>query len=107
MTDESRRSPAGEEAGAASGAVRSQYDWSSTPPSVAVAETVAVAVDREPTAIEPLYESVDPDALDALVRSNEEPSAADTVAVSFDVAGRRVTVHGTGEVVVRTGGLNR
>jgi hypothetical protein len=82
------------------GIVRAEYDWASTSPSTAVVETVAVALDRAATTLDPLYESVDPDALDALVRSSEPP--ARYVTVSFGFAGQQVTVHGTGEVVVRT-----
>lgn len=81
--------------------VRAQYEWSSTSPSAAVIETVAVAVDRDPTTIAPLYESVDPDALDAVVQSDGGPTNTDTVTVTFVFADRQVTVHSTGEVVVR------
>ena len=83
------------------GAIRMEYDWTATTPSVAVIETVAVARNREPTRLEPLYEVVDPDALDALVRSSEDSQVADGTTVAFEVADRSVTVHGDGTVVVR------
>ena len=83
------------------GIVRAQYEWSSTLPSTAVVETVAVAINREPTATEPLYESVDPDALDALMQSDSVQTAAESVTISFVFADQEVTVHSTGEVVVR------
>ncbi len=79
--------------------VRTRYEWSATHPSTAVVESVAAAVGRDPAAIGPLYESVDPDALDALVLSD---GVAGAVTVSVTLAGCRVTVRGSGEVVVHT-----
>ena len=93
MADEPERPSAG--------TVRAQYDWASTPPPIAVVEAVAVALDREATALEPLYESVDPDALDVLLRSNGSSATPSDLAVTFTVADRQVTVHSSGEVVVR------
>lgn len=78
--------------------IRAEWDWTSRAPSTAIVQTVAVAADAEPTSIEPLYESVDPDALDRLVRSYEDGST--DVVVTFPLAGHEVTVHGDGEVVV-------
>lgn len=100
MAGEPQGPSAGEDDDVSDGAVRAEYDWSSTRPSTAVIETVATVVDREPTAIEPLHESVDPDALNALVRSSGGPTNADTVTVSFVFAEQRVRIHGTGELVV-------
>ena len=102
MTDEPERPSAGTESvGGADGTVRAQYEWASTPPPIAVIETVAVTLDRKETALEPLYESVDPDALDAILQSNGSSATSSEVTVRFTLAGRQVTVHGSGEVVVR------
>lgn len=84
------------------GTVRAQYDWSSTPPSTGVVETVSRAVDRDPNALEPLYESIDPDALDAIVGSLNSRRAREDTTVSLVFAERRVTVSGSGEVLVRS-----
>ena len=100
MTKESERPSAGTES-ARVGAVRAQYDWASTPPPVAVIKTMVVALDREITALEPLYESVDPDALDALLRSNSSSSTPDDLTVRFTVADRQITVHSNGDVIVQ------
>ena len=83
------------------GAIRAEYDWTATTPSTAVIETVAVASDREPTGIEPLYEVIDPDALDALVRANGDEPVGVGTTVTFEFGGQSVTVHGGGSVVVR------
>lgn len=80
---------------------RAEYDWTTTSPSAAVVETVAAATDRDPTAIGPLFESVDPDALDAFVAP--EAAAVDNAdrLTSFEFAGKHVTVRATGHVAVQ------
>jgi|AntRauTorcE11898_2_1112593.scaffolds.fasta_scaffold04574_6 hypothetical protein len=85
----------------ADGAIRAEYDWTATTPTTAVIETVAIASNRKPTGIEPLYEVIDPDALDALVRSSGAESGDDGTAVTFEFAGQCVTVRGGGAVMVR------
>jgi hypothetical protein len=106
MIDEPERPSAGPDSGR-DGTVRAQYDWASTPPPIAVIETIAGALDREPTALEPLHESVDTDALDALLRSKGSSATPSGVTVTFTVADRQVTVHGSGEVVVRADSSGR
>lgn len=67
--------------------------------SMTVIETVAEAKGVDTLDLEPLYDVVDPDALDAFVR----PSGASTPAtteVSFSMDGCDVVVQGDGEVVV-------
>lgn len=106
MSDGSVDSTGGNNSSGSSGTVHAHYEWSETAPSIAVVETVAAAVDRDVTAIGPLYESVDPDALDALVQS-DEPTKTGETTVSFTVADRAVTVHSRGEVVVGATATNR
>lgn len=83
------------------GVIQAEFDWSSRSPCTAVIETVAIASDSEPTTIEPLYESADPDALNALIRSNGSGSKDGDVAISFVFADHDVTVHSDGVIVVR------
>jgi len=83
------------------GAIRAEYDWTDTPASTAVVETVAVARDCEPTELDPLYEVVDPDALDAVVQSSGNGPVVGGTTVTLEVADRSVTVHDGGAVVVR------
>ncbi|WP_411964818.1 HalOD1 output domain-containing protein [Haloferax sp. YSMS24] len=80
-------------------AVSATFDWSSVRPSAAVVEVYAVATNQNPSVLDPLFEFIDPDALDTLVRSSVSASA-DDVTVSFTVADRRVTVDSSGLVVV-------
>ncbi|MFO7927219.1 MAG: HalOD1 output domain-containing protein [Halobacteriota archaeon] len=109
MSDEVEASPvlggntyAGSENTEGGGIVRAQYEWSSTDPTTAVIETVSAAADREATELEPLYDAIDPDALNALVRSEVPTDHDATVEISFRFAERRVTVHNTGEIEVRS-----
>jgi len=52
---------------------------------------IPVALDQESTALEPLYESVDPE-LDALPRSNGSSATPDDLSVTFTVAGRQAAL---------------
>ena len=63
-------------------------------PSVRVVNAVAAKTDADPLTMKPLYDVVDPDALDRLV-------AAEVAGhVQFVYDGHEVTVHGDGSVVV-------
>ena len=107
MTDEPDRPSAGPESKEEDGTVRAQYDWASTPPPIAVVKTLAVALNREERALEPLYESVDPDALDALLQSNGPSATPSDLTVRFTVADQQITVHSGGDVIVRADSLER
>lgn len=63
------------------------------PPSIAVIEAVARRKGTDPTELSPLFEAVDPRALDRLVEGG--------ASVSFDYAGHRVYVTETGEITVQ------
>lgn len=65
----------------------------------AVVEAVADAHGVSPLDLEPpLYEAVDPDALEQFVARADHPAAS--VTVTFTYAGHEVTVDGDGEVSV-------
>lgn len=69
--------------------------------SAAVVETVARAEGVDPTALEePLYEAVDPDALDELVAPGPGGRPASTVRIQFSYYGYEVQVYGDGRVVL-------
>ncbi|OLZ41499.1 hypothetical protein A6E15_11105 [Natrinema saccharevitans] len=73
--------------------VRREFDWSETPPSIAIVVTIAEIENVDPidlptTVGTTLYSYVDPGALDALVDGER-------VAVSFSMAGYRVRIDGT------------
>ena len=73
-----------------------QYDWQgSEPPTVAVVEAVAAATDRTPTGLPLLQNTLDPDALNALLTRE-----AASVTVSFQYAGTIVSVSGDGNIKI-------
>ena len=65
-----------------------------------VVEAVSAVIDESPAAIEPLYDVVDPEALDALFRPRSDDTPPLRGAVTFEFGGCEVTVEGTGTVVV-------
>jgi hypothetical protein len=76
---------------------RKQFDWDETPPSAAVTEYISAMTGREQTDFPPLYETVDPEALDSLVGASARSSP---VSVSFEYVGHSITVRSDGELVI-------
>lgn len=64
------------------------------PPSKTIVRAVADVDDVDPTELPPLYEAIDPDALDAVFRGRSDGS------VTFDYSGYTVTVRENAEVTV-------
>lgn len=64
-----------------------------------VIDAVAEAKDVDPLDLEPLYSTIDPDALDGLFRPTAG-STDSTMELRFSMAGCQVVIHGDGEVVV-------
>lgn len=64
--------------------------------SLRVVQKVADELDVSPREVEPIYESIDPDALNQLIRTTTDQN----VRVEFTVAGCTVVVYGTGAVEV-------
>lgn len=72
------------------------FDPTSEPASTAVIRTLAVANDMEPLAIPPLFESIDPDALDAVFRR----STGEAKRVAFTHSKCQVEVLSEGRIRV-------
>lgn len=81
--------------------IQAEFDWSEVTPSTAVIETVAIAADCEPTGLEPLYDAIEPDALNTLIRSMETNLTDGDATVTFAFDGYQVTVQRDGSVIVR------
>lgn len=96
----SGRPPADDDSNVDDGTVRARFDFSKTAPSTAVIETVAIAADCEPTALETIATAIDPDALDAIFRPTG-PSTDRETTVSFPYSGYLVTIRGNGAVTVQ------
>jgi hypothetical protein len=74
-------------------------------PSTAVIEAIADYHGTDPMGLkEPLYETIDPDALDALIASAEAVNGHPHVSVEFTYDGCRVTVFGDGSIEVSSTG---
>lgn len=65
-------------------------------PTEAVVDVVAAISDAEPASLEPLYDTVDPEAVDALCASGD----ADEPTVSFEYCGFAVRIEGCDRVIV-------
>ncbi|WP_227356863.1 HalOD1 output domain-containing protein [Haladaptatus salinisoli] len=78
------------------------FDWARNgQPSIAVVEAVAAVTGRDTTDVPPLYDFLNPDALDALatVRGG---NTVDDVRVEFTYDGVEVSVTGDGTVTARS-----
>lgn len=74
-----------------------QYRWDGeTTPSIAVVEAVAATTGREPTALPPLMNAVDADALDELFTGDGDG----LLQLTFEYAGTTVVLYRNGRVVV-------
>lgn len=80
-----------------------RYDWSETAPSTAVIETIAVATNTVPTEADPLYDVIEPDALDDLFDPAWGPTTPE-LDVSFHYQDLEVSVSATGTVTVQPAG---
>lgn len=70
------------------------------PPSLAVVTSVAAVTGDEPADLPPLYDYVDPDALEALVGSTGRGGDPARTEVTFPFGGCTVTVRGDGTIAV-------
>ena len=69
--------------------------------SEAVVQAVAAATAEDPTQIDPLYESINPDALNELFQFDASGRPQPDTAVQFDYAGFSVVVRETGIIELR------
>ncbi|TYL40269.1 hypothetical protein CV102_01430 [Natronococcus pandeyae] len=90
-------------------AVTSRHDWHTDESlAVDVVTAVATAVDSAPTELESLYATIDPDALETVLRSDRnDEQLSERRRVSFEYAGRVVTVRSDGVITVSTRGRTR
>ena len=86
-------------------AYRFEYDQETTPASMAVVVALSEAIDVDPLDLEPLNESVDTDALDALVRVRGAMNG--DVHVTFTHEERVITISSYGVIAVTPPGNER
>ena len=80
---------------------RAQFDHETTAPSTVVIATLAELLDADPIELDPLYNSVDPDALDAFVRGRKGTEG--DISVSFRHESHAVSVYSYGVVSISPG----
>lgn len=61
---------------------------------------VADVIERDPEAIEPLYNTIDPEALERLFASTAVPAEGSGGRVTFPLEGCEVTVYANGQLEV-------
>lgn len=81
-----------------SATVRTQFDQKKTPASMAVIATLGEVMDADPVELNPLYSTVDPDALDTLVHAHSGTDG-DT-HVTFTHEDHVITVYSYGVVTI-------
>lgn len=80
---------------------RLRHDWRSDESvATAVITGVAAVTNTPPTEMDPLFEILDPDALDQLFASTAGGSSRDDGRISFEIEGCAVTVDATGEIAL-------
>lgn len=84
-----------------SATVRTQLDQEKTPASMAVIATLAEVMDADPVELDPLHSTVDPDALDALVRVHTGTDG--DIQVTFTHEDHAITVYSYGVVTITLG----
>lgn len=65
-----------------------------------IVEAVAAETDADPITLDPLYETIDPEALDYVFHTDEESDSERRSRVVFTYAGCEVTVYGNYELAV-------
>jgi hypothetical protein len=81
-----------------SGTVRTQFDQEKTPASIAVIATLGEVLDTDPVELDPLHSTVDPDELDALVRTRNRTNSGPHV--TFMHEGHSITIHSYGAATI-------
>lgn len=79
------------------GAYHARFDSS---PATAVVEAIAAISDADPSELDPLYATVDGDALDQLLSFPAPPGRSGDLSVTFRYQGYAVTVHSYGVIRV-------
>jgi len=77
---------------------RARFDADAIAPSMAIIEAMASVRDTTPTELDPLVETVDPMAIDRLVKKAD---ATDDRVLEFRYVDHQVTIRGQGTVEIR------
>jgi hypothetical protein len=81
--------------------IRVDFDFSEVSPTTAIVETVANATGQDELAMEPLADSVPPDPIDSLFRTDRRGNLDRDAQLTVTYSGFRVTVKGDGTVTAQ------
>ncbi len=81
--------------------MRAEYDFSKVSATTAIVETVATATGQDELAMQPLAETIPPDPIDDLFRTDRKRAADSGAELTVTYSGCRVTVESDGTVVAR------
>jgi hypothetical protein len=84
-----------------SATVRTQFDQEKTPTSMAVIATLAEMMESDPIELDPLHSTVNPEALDELVRVRNGMNG--DIHVTFSHEDHAITVYSYGVVTITPG----
>jgi len=70
------------------------------PVSMQIVQRIATATGKEVTRLPPLYQRIDPDALDAVVNSVD--AGPSPLSIRFTYAGHQITITGSGSVSIES-----
>lgn len=79
-----------------------EYDRRSTTPSMAIVAALSAVTQADPVDLDPLYEFVDTDALDALLAPG--PDSTGVVETQLSAFEHSITVRNTGHVLIEASG---
>lgn len=83
------------------GTYRSAFDATTIDPSIAVVNVMATVCDTKPVQLAPLYEAIDPEAIDRLFTKPPNGHADGDCIIKFSYLGYRVCVKSYGVIEVR------
>lgn len=99
VSDERSDTPPAER-GVTTGTTAATLASTTRPTSLRVVDAVADERGVEPTVLDPLYESIDPDSLDALFPPAPRRSETTSRSLTFTFAGYQVAIQGAGTIDV-------
>lgn len=103
MNENTSNNGDGAPSGPTTNQTRIQRNWHGEgTPAGSVTDAIATVTGTPPLGLQPLYESIDPDALDRILEAGSaSPSGRSTLTVSFRHAGCAVTITADGQLTVR------
>lgn len=77
------------------------FDSTNLDPSIAIVQVLASIRETDPASMEPVYETIDPNALDSLIRNRHPSRATGDLVIEFAYLEYSVTVKSYGVIEAR------